>query len=89
MQLISELAKKRNGMADLRDKLERVRHFKDHDLERLAALERQYLDGLRHFHESLPPRHAHMHALFVFQARTHVCFVRFVVDQQARLFLGY
>jgi len=55
-QFISELAKKRNAMADLRDQFERLRRFTAGDLERLAALERQYLVGLREFHSSLAPR---------------------------------
>jgi hypothetical protein len=62
MQLISRLAQTRNAMADFRDKLERNRRFTGQDVERLAALERRYLVGLRQFHESLSPRHARTHA---------------------------
>jgi hypothetical protein len=43
-------------MADLRDKMERSRRFTGEDIERLAALERAYLQGLSQFWESLPTR---------------------------------
>lgn len=48
------MAKARNKMADLRDKLERERRFSDAEIELLAGCERAYLAALGRFYNSLP-----------------------------------
>ena len=56
LRLACILAVSRNTFADLRDKLERERTFSSNDIERLAALERSYVDAHQTFFDALPSR---------------------------------